>query len=89
MIGSTFILDYSLIIVNTKVDFFLKTGGDKVLGAKIESLCKERNISIAKVEKDCAIGNATIRKWDKSHPRIDTLKKVAAYFGKPIEYFLE
>ncbi len=89
MIGGTFILDYSLIIVNTKVDFFLKIGGDKLLYAKIESLCKERNISIAKVEKDCNIGNATIRRWDKSFPRIDTLKKVADFFDKPIEYFLE
>lgn len=89
MIGGTFILDYSLIIVNTKVDFFLKVGGDRLLYEKIEFLCKERNISIAKVEKDCNIGNATIRRWDKSFPRIDTLKKVADFFGKPIEYFLE
>lgn len=60
-----------------------------MLYEKIESLCKERNISIAKVEKDCNIGNATIRRWDKSFPRIDTLKKVADFFGMPIEYFLE
>lgn len=60
-----------------------------MLYAKIESLCKDKGISIAKLEKDCDIGNATIRRWDKSFPRIDTLKKVADFFGKPIEYFLE
>lgn len=71
-------------------NIFQKSGrGDELLYEKIESLCRERNISIAKVEKECNIGNATIRRWDKSFPRIDTLKKVADFFGKPIEYFLE
>lgn len=79
----THILDYSLRFVNSKI------GGEKLLYAKIESLCKEKGISIAKLEKNCDIGNATIRRWDKSFPRIDTLKKVADFFGKPIEYFLE
>ena len=85
----THILDYSLRIVNSKIGIFLKIGGEKLLYTKIESLCKEKGISIAKLEKDCDIGNATIRRWDKSFPRIDTLKKVADFFGKPIEYFLE
>ena len=83
------ILDYSLTFVNRKIGIFLKIGGEKLLYAKIESLCKEKGVSIAKVEKECNIGNATIRRWDKSFPRIDTLKKVADFFGKPIEYFLE
>ena len=82
----THILDYSLRIVNSKIGIFLKIGGEYT---KIESLCKEKGISIARLEKDCDIGNATIRRWDKSFPRIDTLKKVADFFGKPIEYFLE
>lgn len=72
-----------------KLDFFLKIGGDKLLYEKIETVCKERSISIARLEKDCGIGNATVRRWDKSFPRINTLKKVADYLGKPIEYFLE
>lgn len=60
-----------------------------MLYEKLETLCKERGISIAKLERDCGIGNATVRRWDKAFPRIDTLKKVADYLGKPIEYFLE
>lgn len=60
-----------------------------MLREKVEAICKEQGISIAKLEKDCEIGNATVRRWDKSFPRIDTLKKVADYLGKPIEYFLE
>lgn len=56
---------------------------------KIEALCKERSISVSKLEKECGIGNGTIKGWEKSSPRLDTLKKVADYFGVTIEYFLE
>ena len=56
---------------------------------KIEALCKERNIAVSKLEKECGFGNATITRWDKSFPRTDNLKKVAEYFDVPIEYFLE
>lgn len=56
---------------------------------KIESLCKEKRISISKLEKECGIGNGTISRWNKSSPRSDNLKTVAEYFDKPIEYFLE
>ena len=66
-----------------------KKGGDKLIYKKVEAVCKEKGISIAKLEKDCDIGNATVRRWDKSFPRINTLKKVADYLGKPIEYFLD
>lgn len=60
-----------------------------LLYEKVESACKERGVSIARLERDCLIGNATVRRWNKAYPRIDTLKKVADYLGKPIEYFLE
>lgn len=60
-----------------------------MLYEKIESLCKEQGVSISKVEKECNIGNATIRRWDKSSPRLDNLKKVADYFGVSVDYFLE
>ncbi len=60
-----------------------------MLYEKVEAACKEQGVSIAKLEKDCGIGNATVRRWDKAFPRINTLKKVADYLNKPIEYFLE
>lgn len=56
---------------------------------KIKKLCKKRGISISELERECKIGNATITRWDKSNPRLDTLKRVADYFGVTIEYFLE
>lgn len=55
----------------------------------ISLLCKEKNVSIARLEKECGLGNATIRGWKDSSPNLANLKKVADYFGKPIEYFLK
>ena len=60
-----------------------------VLLTKITRLCEKRRISIARLEKECGLGNATIRGWDKSGPRTENLKKVADYFGVDIKYFLE
>lgn len=48
---------------------------------KIKDLCEEKKMSIAALEKAAGIANATIRGWDKSSPRIDTLQKVAAVLG--------
>lgn len=51
---------------------------------QIEKWCKENNTSIAALEKKCGLGNATISKWDKSMPRIDTLQKVSEVTKIPI-----
>lgn len=56
---------------------------------KVAELCKKNSISIAKLEKECGLGNATIRGWKNSSPNLANLKKVADYFNVPIEYFLE
>ena len=56
--------------------------------AKIESLCKERNISITALEAKLGFGRCTILKWKTSSPTVDKLKKVADYFGVSIEELL-
>lgn len=43
----------------------------------ISRLCKEKGISIAKLEKESGLGNATIRGWDRSSPRVENLQAVA------------
>lgn len=55
---------------------------------KICILCKAKGISIAGLEKECGLGNATIRGWKESSPSSENLKKVADFFGVPIDYFL-
>ena len=52
---------------------------------RIAELCKERGISISRLERELGFGNATIRKWHESSPSVDKVKKVADYFGVTIE----
>lgn len=51
----------------------------------IVNLCKERGISISRLERDLGLGNATIRGWSKSSPRVDNLRLVADYFGVTVD----
>ena len=56
---------------------------------KISRLCRERKISIARLEREVGLGNGVIAGWDKSIPRFDTVKKVAAYFGMSADELME
>lgn len=56
---------------------------------KIKKWCSEHNSSVSALEKACGLGNATIRAWETSMPRVDTLQKVAREMGIPIEKLLE
>lgn len=51
-------------------------------------LCRKKNISIAKLEREVGIGNGTIGKWDKSSPTAEKLKRVADYFGVSVDSLL-
>ena len=56
-----------------------------MLFEKISTLCEKRNITIAKLERECAMGNGTVRGWKNSSPSIENLKKVADYFGITVD----
>lgn len=56
---------------------------------KIVKLCKVKNISICKLEKECGLGNGTISYWKKKAPTLTSLEKVANYFEIPIDYLLK
>ena len=51
----------------------------------ISNLCKEKGISIARLERECGLGNATVRGWKTSMPNADNLKRVADYFGVSVD----
>ena len=57
--------------------------------ANVSRLCRERGISIARLERDLGIGNATIRNWNVSSPTVDKLKRVADYFGVTLDELLQ
>lgn len=55
----------------------------------VAKLCKEKGISIAKLEKETNLGNATIKGWAVSSPKVENLKKVADYFGKTVDELMK
>ena len=55
----------------------------------IKSRCKEGNITLRTLERETEIGNGVIAKWENGYPRVDTLKKIADYFGCTIDDLLE
>lgn len=55
----------------------------------VKRLCNENGISIWSLEKAIDVGNGTIGKWDNGFPRLDTVKKVADYFGVTIDSLME
>ena len=56
-----------------------------MIAENIRNLCKQQGISICALEKNLEIGNGTISRWDKSSPRVNTLKTVADYLGCSID----
>ncbi len=54
----------------------------------VSRLCKEHGISIAKLERELGIGNATIRNWNTSSPTVERVKLVANYFGVTVDALL-
>ena len=51
----------------------------------IVKLCKDRGISIAKLEQKTGLGNGTIGKWGTKSPNVDNVKKVADFFGVTVD----
>lgn len=50
----------------------------------IERLCKSNGVSIARLERECGFGNATVKSWRRCSPTVSKLQTVADYFGIPI-----
>lgn len=56
---------------------------------KVFQYCKKNSIPISVFEKECGLGNATIRGWKTSNPRVDSLQKVATKMGISVDELLE
>lgn len=55
---------------------------------RIKTLCKEKKITIAELERKTGISNGQIRKWDSSIPGVDKLEAIADYFNVGTDYLL-
>lgn len=53
---------------------------------RIKFLCEQKNTSFAEVERKVGISNGQIRRWDKSSPKLENVKKVADHFNVSLDY---
>lgn len=60
-----------------------------MLVENIQRRCKENGTSLWSLERELGIGNGVIAKWAKSNPRIDSVQKVADYFGCTVDDLLK
>lgn len=56
---------------------------------KIKELCRERNITIAELERQACLTPKTLANWKESIPSVDKVAKVAKVLGVTIEELLE
>lgn len=55
---------------------------------KIRTLCSERTITIAELERTLGLGAGTVSRWDARVPGVDKVQKVAEYFDVSTDYLL-
>lgn len=58
------------------------------LVSRVKTLCDERKVTFAEVEREIGISNGQIRRWDNVSPKSATLQKVADYFDVSTDYLL-
>jgi transcriptional regulator with XRE-family HTH domain len=55
----------------------------------IRRRCQENGITFWALERELGIGNGVVAKWSDGNPRVDTLKKVADFFGCTVDELLK
>lgn len=56
--------------------------------SRISEMCWDHHITIAALEREAGLSNGAISKWKKVSPRLDSIKKIAEYFGCGIDDLL-
>lgn len=55
---------------------------------RIQLIMRERGSTLKQLERDCGLGNGTIRRWEEQSPRLDKLEKVADFLQISIDYLV-
>lgn len=55
---------------------------------RIKMLAQQRNTSIKRIERECGIANATIRKWETQGPSLESIKRVAENLHVSLDYIV-
>lgn len=56
-----------------------------MLLTNIRRLCKEKGISISKLEQATGISNGTIGRWGESSPTVENVRKVAEFLDTTVD----
>ncbi len=59
------------------------------MAKNIKALCSARKLTFAELERATGLGNGVIARWERSSPRVDSVQKVADYFGVTVDELLE
>lgn len=90
MVSDISLIDTLIIFeILANVNMFLK--GGKILYKKYAELRDKAGVTDYEVGKRTGIATSTLSNWKAGRytPKTDKIKKIADFFGKPIEYFLE
>lgn len=55
---------------------------------RVKLLCKEKNISQGRMEKEIGISNGASSKWKSSSPSMEILQKLSSYFNVSVDYLM-
>ena len=44
---------------------------------RVCAIAREKDLAISKIERECNLSNATIRRWATQNPSLDSVQKVA------------
>lgn len=56
------------------------------LVTRIETRIKEKGLNFKRVERECGLGNGTIKRWGAQSPRLDKLMLVSKYLQMSLDY---
>lgn len=56
---------------------------------RIEALCREKGVSIRKLENSCGLSNGSVAKWKVVSPSAESLYKVAVFLETTVEELLK
>lgn len=55
---------------------------------RLKSEVKKKGITFNRIERECGLGNGTIKRWNDQSPRLDKLIIVAQYVGVSLDYLV-
>lgn len=62
---------------------------DSIIYTRVKELCKEKGISISKLESELGVSQYSINKWkNTSSPTVDKISRVARYLNVSIDYLV-